>query len=96
MRMHGLEASAITWIICAVASYFIARSRGAASPETWALGGLVLGPIGVLLATVRAKPPKPGMGQNMAADARSPGPVFWVIVIFLLVLLVWLMAQIPG
>jgi hypothetical protein len=44
----------IVWTACAVASYFIAVSKGA-QPVTWALVGLLLGPLGVLLTIVAAK-----------------------------------------
>ena len=47
---------AVLWTVCAVAAYFVATSRGAKDAGMWAIAGFLLGPIGLLLALVMAKP----------------------------------------
>jgi putative oligomerization/nucleic acid binding protein len=49
---------AIAWLVCAVASYLVAQGRGATNLATWFLLGAILGPIGLILALLGARPPK--------------------------------------
>lgn len=64
----------ILWIVCAVGAYLIASSKGDPNPGTWGLAGLLLGPLGLLLAAMMAKPPKHGericvrCGRGVAPD----------------------------
>ena len=46
----------ILWIVCAVGAYIVATSRNDPSPTMWAVVGFILGPIGLLLAFIAAKP----------------------------------------
>jgi len=46
----------VLWVVCAVAAYFIAQSRGVKGAGGWALVGFLLGPIGLVLALIFAKP----------------------------------------
>jgi uncharacterized membrane protein YczE len=48
----------IAWLVCGIAALLIAQNRGATNAVTWFLVGVLLGPIGVLLAIIGAKPPK--------------------------------------
>ena len=45
----------LIWIACGIAAYLIAQNRGATNAPTWFVVGLLLGPIGILLAAVGAK-----------------------------------------
>ena len=42
--------------ICAAASWIIANQRGAKDAGMWAFAGFLLGPIGLLLTLIFAKP----------------------------------------
>jgi len=57
----------ILWTACAVAAWFIAHTKGAPDEVAWAVGGLLLGPIGVLGAIVLAKPAPPAEAAPVAA-----------------------------
>jgi hypothetical protein len=48
----------VLWVVCAVGSYLIAAQRGDPSPGMWGFIGFLLGPIGLLLTGVMAKPRK--------------------------------------
>ena len=56
--MDDITTVLILWIVCAIGAYVVANSRHHPSPTTWALVGFLLGPIGLLLAFVAAKPSK--------------------------------------
>jgi len=45
----------LLWIVCGIAAFAIAQNRGATNAPTWFLVGLLLGPVGILLAAVGAK-----------------------------------------
>jgi hypothetical protein len=51
-----LSVVVILWIVSACVCWFIADSRDAPDPLTWAVIGVVFGPLGILLALVAAKP----------------------------------------
>jgi hypothetical protein len=73
----------LVWIVCGIAAFLIAQNRGATNAPTWFLVGLLLGPIGILLAAVGAKGPGPtggvvvGAADELAklADLRDRGIV---------------------
>lgn len=62
--MLGLDWSIyiLVWIVCGIAAFLIAQNRGATNAPVWFLVGVLLGPIGILLAAVGAK----GSGQAAA------------------------------
>ena len=47
----------IVWIVCGIASLLIAQSRGATNTVTWFFVGVLLGPLGVIIAALGAKGP---------------------------------------
>lgn len=67
------------WLICAVGAYLIAGQKGDANPGSWGVAGFVLGPIGLVMAAVLAKPPRAGSvgrvcdhcGKTVAADREQ-------------------------
>lgn len=59
MTQTDILVIAILWIVCAVGSYLIAAQRNDPSPGTWAVTGLLLGPVGLLLTGMMARPRKP-------------------------------------
>lgn len=73
----------LVWIVCGIAAFLIAQNRGATNAPTWFLVGLLLGPIGILLAAFGAKGPGPtggvvvGAADELAklADLRDRGIV---------------------
>jgi hypothetical protein len=54
--MDTLYLIAAVNIVCCVAAFLIAQSRRLADPLTYAVAGLLVGPIGVLLALVIGGP----------------------------------------
>ncbi len=46
------------WLSCGLASLLIARSRGIRNRLPWFLTGTILGPVGLILAFMDARPPK--------------------------------------
>lgn len=56
--MQITEVTILVWVVCGVASFAIAQSRGATNAVTWFFVGLLFGPIGVILAVVGSKAPK--------------------------------------
>lgn len=58
---------AAAWIVCGIASLLIAQGRGATNTASWFLVGVILGPIGLLLAIVAARPPRDAQ-RNAAID----------------------------
>jgi len=58
------------WIVCGIASLLIAQSRGA-NASSWFVVGVILGPIGILLA-LTAKPAAPVEFAPQPAPADSP------------------------
>jgi hypothetical protein len=48
----------VVWLGCGVASALIAQRQGG-NPLNWFLCGVILGPFGVLLTLISAKPPVP-------------------------------------
>lgn len=48
----------ILWVVCAIGCYIVANSRNDPSPTMWAVVGFILGPLGLLLAFIVAKPRK--------------------------------------
>lgn len=57
MREAALDwtLAIIVWIVCGIASLLIAQSRGAANAGSWFVLGVLLGPIGVILALIGVK-----------------------------------------
>lgn len=51
----NLTLYVVVWIVSAIACYLIAQSRDS-TPVSWFVVGLLLGPLGVLLALAVAKP----------------------------------------
>ena len=45
----------VLWIVCAIGAFVVANSRRDPNPTLWAFIGLILGPIGLLLAFIAAK-----------------------------------------
>lgn len=45
----------VVWIVCGIASLLIAQSRGATNVVTWFFVGVLLGPLGVIIAALGAK-----------------------------------------
>lgn len=54
--MGGIEIL-IVWIVCGIGAFLLAQNRGATNAATWFLVGILLGPLGILLAAVGAKGP---------------------------------------
>lgn len=54
--MDDLTLYVLIWVVCAVVAWFIANAKKATDAGMWAFVGLLLGPLGVLLAIVFAKP----------------------------------------
>lgn len=61
----------VAWIVCGIASLLIAQNRRATNAVTWFLVGVVLGPIGILLAIVGAKPPRGATPRDEAMRTLS-------------------------
>ena len=57
------------WVVCGIASAFIASSKGR-DGLAWAIAGLVLGPIGVLMA-IGVTSQRPGEAPPSATDLRK-------------------------
>lgn len=53
--MDDLTLYAVLWIVCAIGAFVVANSRNDPNPTLWAVIGLLLGPIGLLLAFVAAR-----------------------------------------
>lgn len=53
----NLTLYVVVWIVSGIACYLIAQSRGS-TPVSWFVVGLLLGPLGVVLALAVAKPTK--------------------------------------
>lgn len=51
------ELTILIWVVCGIGSFLIAQNRGAKNAPTWFLVGILLGPLGILLAAIGAKPP---------------------------------------
>jgi hypothetical protein len=65
----------LIWIVCGIATFLIAQNRGATNAPTWFLVGVLLGPIGILLAAVGAKGPTqvaPPQPPPAAASGWTP------------------------
>jgi hypothetical protein len=60
----------IIWIVCGIASFLIAQNRSATNAPTWFLVGVLLGPLGLLLAAIGARRPK-GAKRDDAMAALS-------------------------
>ena len=56
--MPAIVLWVVSWVACAIAAYFTARSRSATNAPTWAAVGFLLGPIGIVLALVGARAPE--------------------------------------
>lgn len=52
------ELTILVWIVCGIGSFLIAQNRGATNAPTWFLVGILLGPLGILLAAIGARAPK--------------------------------------
>jgi hypothetical protein len=82
------------WVACAIPACFIAKSRGATNAPTWAVVGLLLGPIGTLLALVGARTPDPSIvplnGRNLALTGVLSllAGAAWLVVGFAVTILV--------
>lgn len=59
------------WVICGIGSYMIAQGKGL-NPTSWFVVGVLLGPLGILLALV-AKPTVPADPVAPVASAE-PAP----------------------
>jgi len=57
----------IVWIVCGIASLLIAQSRNTTNPVTWFFVGVLLGPLGVLIAAFGAKGPAQATGSTIGA-----------------------------
>jgi hypothetical protein len=70
------EVTILVWIVCGIATFLIAQSRGATNAPTWLLVGIVFGPIGILLAVIGAKAPTAQTGPLPPGPAwgRPPAP----------------------
>jgi hypothetical protein len=62
----------LIWIVCGVANVFIAQNRGATNLLAWFLVGILFGPIGIVLALIGAKPPKPVSGTPVLWPTQQP------------------------
>lgn len=49
------EITILVWLVCGIGSFLIAQNRGATNAPTWFLVGVLLGPIGIILAAIGAK-----------------------------------------
>jgi Kef-type K+ transport system membrane component KefB len=67
-----MDDKTFLWIVailvgCAIAAFAIARARGLPDALTYAVAGLITGPIGILLAVVvRVPEPRPAGSRNEA------------------------------
>jgi hypothetical protein len=64
------------WVSCGIASLLVARSRGVRNVTSWFLMGTLLGPFGLILALMDARPPKAAYTMealNRLADLRDQG-----------------------
>jgi len=60
------EITILIWIVCGIGSFLIAQNRHATNAPTWFLVGILFGPIGILLAAIGAKGPKPDERESRA------------------------------
>ena len=67
--MDELTLAIIIWTACAVVSWWIANTKGAPDAARWGVIGLLLGPLGVIMAIVAAKPAAPA---DPAPPASTP------------------------
>jgi Short C-terminal domain len=64
------------WVLCGIACLLVARSRGVMNPTSWLVLGTLLGPFGVILALMDARPPKHEYTMealNRLGDLRAQG-----------------------
>ena len=64
------------WVSCGIASLLVARSRGVRNATSWFLMGTLLGPFGLILALMDARPPKAEYTMealNRLAELRDQG-----------------------
>lgn len=54
------EITILVWLVCGIGAFLIAQNRGATNALTWFLVGVLLGPIGIILAAISAKGPGHG------------------------------------
>lgn len=63
------EITILVWLVCGIGAFLIAQNRGATNAPTWFLVGVLLGPIGIILAVLGAKGPgRTGASVIGAAD----------------------------
>lgn len=63
------EITILVWLVCGIGAFLIAQNRGATNALTWFLVGVLLGPIGIILAALGAKGPgRTGASVIGAAD----------------------------
>lgn len=62
----------VVWIVCGLASGWIGQVRHDPSPTTWFVAGILLGPLGVLLALIFAKPKATPMVVAPAMVVAAP------------------------
>lgn len=63
------EVTILVWILCGIGAFLIAQNRGASNAGTWFLVGVLLGPLGIILAAIGAKGPgRAGQSVIGAAD----------------------------
>ena len=63
------EVTILVWIVCGIGSFLIAQNRGATNAPTWFLVGVLLGPLGLLLAAIGAR----GKGKRQGAVEQLRG-----------------------
>lgn len=64
------------WLLCGIASVAVARSRGLRHVTSWFVMGTLLGPFGLILALMDARPPKSEYTMealNQLGEMRSQG-----------------------
>ncbi len=66
-----IGVAVIIWILCGIASFAIARGRGATNAGTWFVHGVLFGPFGVLAALIGVKRALP---QPPAPSVLPPEP----------------------
>lgn len=78
--MGGYEIYIVIWIVCGIGAFLIAQNRGATNAPTWFLVGVLLGPLGIMLAAISAKRGKTNRDDTMAtlqglAQMRADGSI---------------------
>jgi Short C-terminal domain len=64
------------WLLCGIANLGVARSRGMRNVTSWFVMGTLLGPFGLILALMDARPPKSEYTMealNQLGELRAQG-----------------------